>query len=83
MTTVSMAIEATTETLLSVPHDHISGRMTISEAPVGTRVYARALTHTSATDLLDWLENRGIADRELQIDADGLFSVRWSYVGGD
>ena len=39
---------------------------------------ASGLTYDGAVQLLDWLENHGFSDRELQIQIDGFFSVSWS-----
>ncbi len=36
------------------------------------------LTVTEAGELLDWLEGHGIRPCDVEIDRDGLFSVRWS-----
>jgi hypothetical protein len=39
---------------------------------------ADRLSLTDASDLLDWLENHGIAAREVVCDAEGLMSIRWA-----
>lgn len=39
---------------------------------------AEHLSLTQAEDLLDWLEGHGIAAQDVQLDAEGRMSVRWS-----
>jgi hypothetical protein len=38
---------------------------------------AQGLTLTEAQELLDWLENQGVKQHEVDLDDDGLITVRW------
>jgi hypothetical protein len=43
----------------------------------------RNLLYTEAEDLLDWLENHGICVRELSLDDNERFAVRWQHLPGN
>jgi hypothetical protein len=36
------------------------------------------LTHPQATEILDWLERKGVTTRDLQVADDGSFTVTWT-----